>query len=216
MVSVHWGVDSSQSVTQELYNCVMENYGKPEYWGRYLTRVEGASEGLTKDEISLLHRNGTKLMPIYNDFRRAIGESNGRIAAMNATYYAQRLGIQKGSFIFANIENFMEVDSSWIKGFVNYLYNSDYKPGFYHDPTEGGFNSAFCQAVSEEHRVQTQAILWSAKEDPGVTKAKDAPQFNPLTVDCQSNTWAWQYGRDSEVCPIDTNLIDRRLFDQLH
>lgn len=216
MVTYHWGVDSSQAVTTELYNCVLNNYGKPEYWGRYLTGVEGATEGLTKEEIQLLHSSGTKIMPIYNDFRRAVGESQGKVVAMNASYHAKKLGIRKGTFIFANVERSFEVDSAWIKGYVNYLYDTDYKPGFYHDPTEGSFAAAYCEASSRDRRIADQVILWSAEPDPGVTKAKEVPPFNPTKPECKANVWAWQYGRDSKICPIDTNLIDHRLLQMLH
>lgn len=216
MVTYHWGVDSSQNVTKELYDCVLNNYGKPSFWGRYLTRVQGASEGLSRAEINLLHNSGTKLLPIYNDFRRAIGENQGRVVAMTAVYHAGRLGIKKGTPIFANIEKFFEVDSDWITGYVNYLYNTDYKPGFYHDPTFGNFAQSFCEAANRNPRVREQAILWSAEPETGVTKLTDAPKFNPTKVPCDANVWAWQYGRDSKTCPIDTNLIDERLFDMLY
>lgn len=216
MVTYHWGVDSSQKVTTELYNCVLTNYGKPAFWGRYLTRVEGAAEGLDKEEIELLHNSGTKLLPIYNDFKRAVGENEGRVIAMYAAHHAKRLGIQKGTPIFANVERFFEVDSAWIRGYVNYLYNTDYKPGFYHDPSEGNFANAYCEAVSQDGLVANQAVLWSAEPDPGATKATLAPKYNPAKVPCEANVWAWQYGRDADTCPIDTNIIDQRLFEMLY
>ncbi|KGR90122.1 hypothetical protein CD30_13295 [Ureibacillus massiliensis 4400831 = CIP 108448 = CCUG 49529] len=216
MVTFHWGVDSSQAVTRSLYDCVLNNYGKPEYWGRYLTRVEGSSEGLTKEEISLLHNSGTKILPIYNDFRRAVGANQGRVVAMTAAYHAKRLGIQKGSPIFMNVEQFFEVDSAWIRGLVNYLYNSDYKPGFYFDSTEGNFTTAYCEAVQLDKKISNQAVLWSAEPDLGVTNVEDAPDYNPATPECDANVWAWQYGHDSEVCPIDTNLVDSRLLQMLY
>ncbi|TSI09679.1 glycoside hydrolase domain-containing protein [Lysinibacillus sp. BW-2-10] len=216
MVSYHWGVDSSQSVTKELYNAVLQSYGKPEYWGRYLTRVEGASEGLTKEEIQLLHSNGIKVMPIYNDFSRAVGEAHAKVVAMNATYQAKRLGIKKGTPIFANVERFFEIDSHWIRGYVDYLFNTDYKPGFYHDPTEGGFNEAYCEAAAQDKKVGVQTILWSAEPEHGVTKAKDAPDFTPTFPNCEANVWAWQYGRDAGDIPINTNLIDGRVLNMLY
>ncbi|SOC22591.1 uncharacterized protein DUF1906 [Ureibacillus xyleni] len=216
MVTYHWGVDSSQNVTQELYNAVRQKYGKPDYWGRYLTRVEGAAEGLTKDEIQLLHHNGTKLMPIYNDFKRAIGENHAKVVAMNAAYQAKRLGISKGTPIFVNIDRSFEVDSTWIRGYVDYLYNTDYKPGFYYYPSEGKFSEAYCEAVDQDKKVAVQAILWSAEPEIGLTKAKDAPPFKPVMPDCDANVWAWQYGRDAEDLRVDTNLIDPRVLDMLY
>lgn len=216
MVTYHWGVDSAQKVTTDLYNCVLNHYGKPEFWGRYLTRVEGASEGLDKEEIELLHNSGTKLLPIYNEFKRAVGENEGRMAAMFAAYHAKKLGIRKGTPIFANVERFFDVDSQWIRGYVRYMYNTDFKPGFYHDPMEGNFAKAYCDAVNQDGLVAEQAILWSAEPNPGVTKAQLAPKFNPAKVSCESNVWIWQYGRNSKTCPIDTNLADSRLFEMLY
>lgn len=215
MVTYHWGVDSSQPVTRELYNSVLTNYGKPEFWGRYLTRVEGSSEGLTKEEINLLNNSGTKLLPIYNDFRRAVGESHAKVVAMNAAYHAKRLGIKKGTPIFANIGNSSEVDSAWIRGYVDYLFNTDYKPGFYHNPSEGGFVEAYCEAVNLDKRVANQVVLWSAEPESGATAEKDAPKFEPAEPECEANTWAWQYGHAEGDFPIDTNLVDSRLLTML-
>jgi hypothetical protein len=210
-----WGVDSASGVTTELYQCVLKNFGKPSYWGRYLTRVEGASEGLTKEEVELLHNSGTKILPIYNNFREALGYDRGRVVAQNAAFQAKRLGIPTGTVLFANVERFFQVDKDWIKGFVDAMYPSGYKPGFYHDPVQGGFSTAYCQAVQENNEVANQAILWSAEPDIGVTKARLAPAFQPKKPPCKANVWAWQYGRDSKTCPIDTNLIDQRLYNQL-
>ncbi len=215
MVTYHWGVDSSQAVTRELYNSVTNDYGKPEFWGRYLTTVQGTSQGLTREEIQLLHNSGTKLLPIFNDFRRAVGANHAKVVAMNAAYHAKRLGIRKGTPIFVSIGSSFDVDGAWIKGYIDYLFNTDYKPGFYHNPTEGEFAEAFCEAVNQDKRVANQAVLWSSAPEIGVTKAKDAPKFEPDIPDCEANVWAWQYGRNANDLPIDTNLVDSRLFTML-
>lgn len=213
MVKYHWGVDSTKNVTDELYETVVKNYGKPKFWGRYLTKVQGVCEGLTRNEIEFLHQNETKLLPIYNDFHSATGENEGRVAGMYACYYAKRLGIQKGTPIFVNVERLSDIDSSWIKGYVRYLDDSDFPPGFYFDPTEGNFSNAFALLNSN---ITDLAILWSTKPHHGITKEKFAPKFKPATVPCEANIRAWQYGKDSTICPIDTNIIDNRLFDMLY
>lgn len=214
MVSYHWGVDSSQPVTNELYHSVQSTYGKPEFWGRYLTRVEGSVEGLTENEIELLHNSDTKILPIYNDFRQAVGESHAKVVAMNAAYHAKRLGLKKGTIIFARMGN-LEVDSGWIKGYVGYLYNTDYKPGFLYK-IDGSFEEAYCQAADQDRRVANQAVLWNTEPHTGVTNEEDAPNFEPTTPNCDANVWAWQYGRDAEELPINTNLIDSRLLPMLY
>lgn len=214
-MSYVWGVDSSQEVTKEFYDCVLTNFGKPNFWGRYLTRVEGASEGLTQTEIELLHNSGTKILPIYNNFRQATGYAAGRVVARNTIFNARRLGIPENTALFANVEKFFPVDADWIRGYVDTFLPSGYRPGMYHDPVNGNFNNAYCQAVAADSNVSQQLILWSAEPETGTTKATEAPTFHPASPLCAANIWGWQYGRDDETCPIDTNLVDERLLQFL-
>ena len=215
MARYSWGVDSSTFVTEELFNCVKRNFGVPKFWGRYLTTVPNASEGLTKQEITLIRNKGVKVLPIYNNFRQATGYRQGEVAAQNAIFHARRLGIPSGTVLFANVEKFFIVDSGWIRGWVERIYKSGYRSGFYHDPVNGGFNSAFCQAITENNQVKIQSILWSAEPEVGGTDANLAPKFNPKTPTCGGNVWVWQYGRDVKECPIDTNLADQRVLQYL-
>lgn len=212
-----WGVDSAAAVTPNLLNCVIQNFGKPEYWGRYLNTIPNVSDGLTQEEIQRLRGEGIRVMPIYNDFGRAVGYRDGEIAATNAIFHARRLGFPTGIRIFANIEHFFEVDEAWIRGWVDAFYPSGYKPGFYHDPDRGVFSPAYCAAVQASERVKVQSVLWSAEPEPGVTRKQNRPrQFAPSKPPCEANVWGWQYGRDAEACPIDTNLIDQRLYHDLY
>jgi hypothetical protein len=215
MVQAIWGVDSAEKVTKRLYDCTLQHFGKPEYWGRYLTTVPNASDGLTKEEILLLHNSGTRVLPIYNNFRDATGYQAGKIIAQNAVFHAKRLGFPKGKVLFANVERFFKVDEAWIRGYVDAMYPSGYKPGFYHDPVKGTFTGAYCAAAKTNDKVSVQSILWSAEPEYGATKKRDAPAYQPAKVSCPGNVWGWQYGRDAAQCPIDTNLIEQRLFEML-
>ncbi|WP_205599184.1 glycoside hydrolase domain-containing protein [Oceanobacillus halotolerans] len=210
-----WGVDSAASVTSELYTCTVQNFGKPSYWGRYLTTVENVSDGLTKEEVNLLHENGVKILPIYNAYTRATGYRNGRVATANAIFHARRIGIPEGTFIFANTEKSFDIDEGWIRGWVDAMYPSGYRPGIYGSPDTDTFNQAYCTAVANDEQVSQQAVIWSEEPTPGVTKKNNAPTFNPLEPNCTSNVWAWQYGENADACPIDTNLMDSRLFQAL-
>ncbi|WP_335872458.1 glycoside hydrolase domain-containing protein [Bacillus sp. 2205SS5-2] len=211
-----WGVDSPTKVTTDLYNCVVKSLGKPSYWGRYLTTVEGASDGLTRSEIDLLHNSGTKILPIYNNFSNATGLREGRVVAQNATFAAQRLGIPKGTLLFAYMEKSFKVDEDWIRGYVDRIYSSGYLAGMYHDPVNGDFLKAYCAAIDKDEDVALQLILWSAEPERGVSIKRRVPKFRPAKLPCQNNTWGWQYGRDAEACPVDTNLFDERLFSKLY
>ncbi|RFU70603.1 DUF1906 domain-containing protein [Peribacillus saganii] len=215
-VSFLWGVDSALSVNQEILNCVTISYGKPLYWGRYLSRVEGAAEGLTRNEILFLHKNGIRVMPIYSNFRSAVGLRSGNITAQNAVAHARRLNIPEGKILFANIERFFQVDSAWIEGWFSTIRTSGYRCGYYHDPLIGEFNREFCEAVKNNEKIAIESILWSAEPETGATKQQNAPRFGPKTVNCQSNTWGWQYGRDATACPIDTNIINDKLYNFLY
>lgn len=210
-----WGVDSSAPVNEKLYECVTSNFGQPQFWGRYLTTTPNVSTGLTKEEISFIQSKGIKILPIYNVFREATGYGKGQQIARNAVFHARRLSIPKNTLIIANVEHFFRVDGEWIRGFVESLYPTGYRPGFYHDPTKGEFADAYCEAVKENNQVAAQSILWSAEPEPGVTKERNAPRFNPATPNCKANVWLWQYGRDAQKCPIDTNLGDRKLLNVL-
>lgn len=215
MAKFIWGVDSAQKVTDQLYKCVVDHFSYPNYWGRYLTTVPNASDGLTINEIRFLKQKGVKILPIYNNFQTAIGYNAGQIVARNSIFHARRLGIPEGTVLFANIEKFFEVDEAWIRGWVETIYSSGYLSGAYHDPIEGNFNSSYCQAASNNKLVRDQLILWSAEPEVGTTGLRKAPKFNPETPACTANVWGWQYGRDSELCPIDTNLINKKLFNRL-
>ncbi|RBW69161.1 glycoside hydrolase domain-containing protein [Bacillus taeanensis] len=211
-----WGVDSAAAVTDDLYNCVVKNYGKPSYWGRYLTTVENVSDGLTKEEIRLLHNRGVKVLPIYNVFKEAVGYEKGKIAALNTLFHARRLGFPKDVYLFANVEKFFNVDEGWIRGWVDGIYPSGYRPGIYSDPSQESFNRAYCLAVSNSDKVGKQVVLWSQEPTPGVSKASKAPDYKPMSPPCTVNVWAWQYGENAPECPIDTNLMDQRLYNKLY
>ncbi|MFC0559302.1 glycoside hydrolase domain-containing protein [Halalkalibacter alkalisediminis] len=216
MQILNWGVDSAAAVTDDLYQCVVENLGQPDFWGRYLSTIPNVSEGLTLEEVRRIHDRGMKIMPIYNNFREAVGARAGAVAARNAIFKARQLGIPEGVFLFANVERFFVVDADWIIAWVEAMYNSPYRPGIYADPDEGPFNAAYCQASEASNLVREQAVIWSAEPEPGTTPKRRAPKrFNPSRPDCEANVWAWQYGRDAEECPIDTVLMEQRLYQTL-
>ncbi|ERN52126.1 glycoside hydrolase domain-containing protein [Alkalihalophilus marmarensis] len=213
--SINWGVDSAAAVTQELYECVTSSYGQPDFWGRYLTTIENVCDGLTPEEIHFIRDQGMKIMPIYNNFSEAVGERAGAVAARNAIFQARRLGILEGSFIFATIENFFNVDPAWLIAWSDAFYTSPYRPGFLGDPVEGGFNEAYCNASEASESIRQQAVIFSAEPEPGTTPKNRIPRYNPARPSCDANVWAWQYGRDSENCPIDTVLMETRLYEAL-
>lgn len=210
-----WGVDSASRVGNDLYQCVVRNFGKPAYWGRYLATVPNAADGLTRAEASFLHRNGVKILPIYSKFTQAVGYGQGRIAARNSMYYAQLLGIPKGTMLFANIEKRFQVDEAWIRGWVDAVDQGGYRPGIYCDPSQPAFSRAYCLAQEKSEKVRTRTVLWSQEPTPGPSSPRQAPAYSPVRPPCPAQVWAWQYGENARECPVDTNLMNRRLFQWL-
>lgn len=149
MARAVWGVDSVAAVTESLFTCVKNKLGYPKYWGRYLSDAPNVSDGLTKSETTFLRNLGVKIAPIYNNFRSATGYAQGRSTAVNALFHARRLGIPKNKVLFAGIEDFFQVDEAWIRGWVEAMYPSGYRPGIYHDPVKGEVSSAYCEAVKK-------------------------------------------------------------------
>jgi len=184
----------------------MRNFGYPRFWGRYLVRVPGISEGLTIREIAYILNKGVKVLPIDNFFQEAIGYRQGRAAGENAVFNARELGIPKGVPLFANLEQFFQIDEEWIQGWTEALVTSGYKSGIYNDPVTGNFNKAFCNAVKENEKIKKLTILWSAQPELEPTGPQNPPNYTPEAPDCGGNVWAWQYSRKVTQCPIDTNL----------
>ncbi|NEU30222.1 DUF1906 domain-containing protein [bacterium LRH843] len=215
MAIYNWGVDSAARVTEELYNCVEKNFGKPDFWGRYLSDVSNVSDGLTTSEVPFIRDKGMKLLPIFNKFNSAIGAREGSVAARNAIFKARSLGVNEGSFIFAKVEHFFDVEADWISAWVDTMVDSPYQPGFYADVDKGLFNDEYCKAAASSKQVREQAVIWSTEPGPGVTKKSRFPLYRPSRPTCDANVWAWQYGRDAKECQINTVLIEQHLFKTL-
>ncbi|MEH7546503.1 glycoside hydrolase domain-containing protein [Neobacillus vireti] len=213
--TIVWGVDTASNVDQAFLQCVKENYGAPSVFGRYLETKGDVSMGLTKEEVDLLHRQGIKILPIFNHFTEAVGYDKGAAEAKEAIAYAQKIGIPKGVAIFADIEPTYPVDEAFIRGWVNTLASSPYKPGIYGViTTDSELSAAYQAAVSKDKKVQGQTILWSSNPDPGVAAKNKAPAFQPGAPK-NINISIWQYGIDGEACNIDTNLIQSTVLNKL-
>ncbi len=211
-----WGIDSMDSVDQDFFIQVKRYLGSPKYWGRYLTETPNETSGITKAEISFLRNKGIKILPIYNVVNQEIGYEHAQLAGRNAIYHARRLGFPKETVLFANIENLQSVNAFWIRGWVETLFTTGYRAGFYYQTVEGDFLQAFCQAVTENKDIASQAILWCAEPEMGATSERKAPRFNPVTPNCKANVWLWKYGRDFNNHSIDTNLADERILKFLY
>src|SRR5690625_939988 len=75
--TIYWGVDSASYTDEDLLQCVQDNFGQADVWGRYLGDIEGVSQGLDPDEVSRLHENDIRILVIYNHFSEATGYDHG-------------------------------------------------------------------------------------------------------------------------------------------
>ncbi len=213
----YWGVDSAAAVTTPFLNCVVQHYGVPQVWGRYINQVSGVCDGLSGEEVALLHGHGVRVLPIYNGFASAIGSIAGQQAAVDAVQLAKALGIPGGTPIFADIEVNYSVDAPWILAWVQQVNDAGYKAGMYGNPINGLFSAAYCQALNQHVSLSDQVLIWSNEWEPGVSLRSAAPVWNPAKPHCDSAVVAWQYGENGVICPqgIDTDLILPSLYQQL-
>ncbi|CAM3830198.1 glycoside hydrolase domain-containing protein [Marinicrinis lubricantis] len=205
--SLYWGIDTASIIDSSFYRCVEQSFGKPAVAGRYLGTKDGVSHGMTAEEVQLLHGKDIKILLIHNHFNDARGYRNGKDEAREAIENAQKLGVPEGIALFADIEPDYPVDADFIRGWVEAISPSPYEPGIYGDFSQGSpILSAYNGAVNANPKIGEITILWAYQPQVGVTTQKSAPDYAP-EVPQQSNGWIWQYGIDSEICNIDTNLI---------
>lgn len=203
-----WGVDTAGHVNDSLYKCVADHYGKPDFWGRYMKSKGDTSEGLTKDEVSFIHKKGGKILLIYNHFNNATGYDKGVSEAKDAISFAKDLGVPKARTLFADIEPTYPVDSGFIRGWVKKLSSSPYKAGIYGDFSKDSKLRKAYQAAIE--KVDHKPILWSFQPRAGITLKKEAPYFAPAAPKA-SKTLIWQYGINAKKCNIDTDLAQSKV-----
>lgn len=212
---VIWGVDSATYTTDDFYNCVVDHYGKPEAWGRYMGGTEGVSAGLDKSEVAFLHEKDISIIPIYNLFTDATGYVNGKDEAERALDIAETLEIEKGVYLFADIEPNYPVDAEFITGWTETITSSDYKSGIYGVFDEGSdLYNAFETAASENESAFDEVAVWTSYPQIEVTTKENAPPFKPSAPDSAEEV-LWQYGIDGETCNIDTSLFKKEVKENL-
>lgn len=210
-----WGVDSVSITTEDFYDCVTTNFGQPTVWARYLMDKENVSNGLTQQEIELFKDEGIYILPIYNHFEDATGYENGVAQAKQAIDYANEYGIPEGVALFADIEPSYPVTSDFIIGWHETIMASKYESGIYGVfSDDSDLTAAFNAAVEENAQVLEQTIIWSNQPQVGITTEEDAPDYQ-VNAPESSRDWAWQYGLESDICNIDTNLFRSNIIEYL-
>ncbi|MHA6253355.1 glycoside hydrolase domain-containing protein [Oceanobacillus sp. CAU 1775] len=207
-----WGVDSASYTDENLYQCVIDNFGEPEVWGRYLEDREGVSFGLDQAEVDFLHENNIQILVIYNHVNDARGYEHGVEHANQAINFVENLGVPEDVAIFGDIEPNYPVDSAFMEGWYDTLSDSIYVPGIYGVFNEGSELMEAYQAMDTE--TQENTIVWTAYPQEEITTQENAPDYNPQAPD-NAQVIGWQYAIDAETCNIDTNLFDGEMLDML-
>lgn len=208
----YWGVDSASYTEENLFQCVVDNFGDPEVWGRYLETREGISYRLDEEEVNYLHEQDIQILVIYNHVTDARGYEHGVNHANQAIEFASNIDAPEGIAIFGDIEPNYSVDHSFMEGWYDTLIDSVYEPGIYGVFNEGSELMEAFEAMDEEPQENT--IVWTAYPQEEITTKENAPPFNPEGPDL-APVFGWQYAIDAETCNIDTNLFTEDILDYL-
>ncbi|SES65476.1 protein of unknown function [Oceanobacillus limi] len=207
-----WGVDSASYTDEDMYSCVIDNFGEPEVWGRYLGDREGVSAGLDSDEVDYLHENDIQILVIYNHVNDATGYDHGVDHGEQAIEYANNLEVPEGVGLFVDIEPDYPVDAAFMEGWYDRVNDSEYEPAVYGVFDEGSELLEQYNAMEEE--VQEDMVVWTAYPQEEVTTKENAPEYDPQGPE-NSLLYGWQYAIDAETCNIDTNLFRGEMIDYL-
>ncbi|WP_068675536.1 glycoside hydrolase domain-containing protein [Oceanobacillus sp. Castelsardo] len=201
---LYWGVDSANYTDENMYSCVVDNFGNPDVWGRYIGENEGVSTGIDKQEIEFLHENNISILLIYNHVNDVTGSEQGKNHAEKAISMAEELGVPEGIALFLDVEPDYPVDSAFLEAWYEVIENANYQSGIY-----GVFDesSSLLEAYNAmEQETQENTIVWTAYPQEQITTKDNAPEFNPQGPE-NSMLYGWQYGLEAESCTIDTNLF---------
>jgi hypothetical protein len=202
-----WGVDSCRSILA-IFSQTVARFGKPDFWGRYLTNT--VCPGIGADEVAAAAREHIGLLPIYNDYNcsNVSGHQTGLEYAAVAVNTAKNLGIPKGRVLAIDIEpagaacpGAANVDGGFIQGWFEGVFGAGYAPTYYGNGTAGSeFASAWCAAVAATPVVAEQSYLWSFQPSlMGSFTKGNSTAYNPYHTGCPSHTTAWQYQIDSSM-----------------
>lgn len=137
-MSFLFGAQSDCPVTQRLINgynlfdWIMRKNCFPAFWGR---NILGATP-ISEHEITFLHNNNCKIMPIINDLKEIwVGSDDpdeGTEDALRAVEAAIKLSIPHNCDItlFAHIHSTWEPTYGWLTGYAKTIADNGYVPGF--------------------------------------------------------------------------------------
>jgi hypothetical protein len=238
----HWGVDSwtradTPHGSTTLYDYVVKHTKRrPKFWGRYVggndqNPFKNQNGFLTTEEIKFLRERVDRILCIYTGLKNSVGlgAEQGKKDAAEACRVAQEvLGIdpaRDGTWIYADIEpDYTKVASAWIQGWMEQMYTSPFRGGFY-APTGNpvGFNKVYCAALKAlgegtpprvpDIRVRTN--LYALSPLPGCDATRTT--FAPDKPDCHPDgVVIWQYAghclQIPKVWEVDMDLATDRGF----
>ncbi|HJT59204.1 MAG TPA: hypothetical protein VJ761_22040, partial [Ktedonobacteraceae bacterium] len=233
-----WGVDSSDHITESLYNSVTQTYSAPDFWGRYIgDDPDTYPKDMDSNEPAIAHNHGFAILPIYFNYApsKVKGYKTGQTYAMAAIEDALgRLKIGQGVVLFSDIEDSARPDAKFIEGWydtfysnfsfayqnVTFTYTSGYyQPGYYGNGTvTSRFAIQYCLAVLANPQIGTNSFIWSSEPSGFNRRGEDnAPPYSPFMPFCTNQTSAWQFAiapnRNSPNVDTDEALLDLTLWE---
>ena len=203
-----WGVDSCKAFTDSYWGTsgllpqIVSQYGKPDFWGRYLTNT--VCPGISANEIHAAAYYGMGILPIYNDYNcsAVVGYANGHSYADAAVQTAEGLGIPPDHALAIDIEpassdcpGAANIDTGFIEGWYDGVYGAGYVPAYYGNGTNGSeFANAWCTTVAILPNIARDSYLWSFEPSLiGSFTRASAPGYAAYNPGCAGTTAAWQY-----------------------
>jgi hypothetical protein len=184
-----WGIDTVDNVeTGNIIAQTRADLGAPRFVGRYLIY----SSELSSTEAQYIHQQGLPIL-LIDDPNRAF--TSGATDARQAIGQATALGVAHGVAIFRDVETSDPVSATYIAAYVAAFTGSGYVPGFYENPINGAYASAYCSLVSTNPAAVKGVLLYSSEpEHTGANPHRTArPHYGPNVPGCANRTAAWQY-----------------------
>lgn len=193
-----WGVDTTDNVQQTNDITLTRNDlgSTPYFVGRYI--IWGGGSTLSSQEANYILSQGVRIMPISSPPNSyLLGATKGQAEAQAMINQAHNLGIPPYTVLWRDVETNYSVDAAYVGAFHSTFATSTYFGGFYENPDNGAFPTAFCNANAANADIAADVQLWASEPDfagydPHASKR---PVWQPDYPRCaQANTTvAWQY-----------------------
>ena len=202
-----FGVDSKGESHVVLQNnlsefeWVVRNKLYPNFWGRNIN----GDNALTKEEITFIHEQGTKIAPIFSMSEGKETEAQGLEESAKAATLAVELNIPMGTTIFLEVPETENVTTEFMRGYIHGLLEEGFVPGFMaNTDAKYEFDREFSRGMQTDKQSFETALVWatapSLQEYERVTTTHLIHPdvwvpFAPSGI-TRNQIAVWQYGKE--------------------